>query len=1707
MKHIFTNSNESAVVRNGYRCAKVARPLRTVFLIGTLLLSLGVGQMWAGPSFSGGYAYFYNKGGWSDNSKQLCIGRDKWGDDWTEVRTMTAIPNTKLWYNSLPTSGWGDATYMAVIGNSSAWGSNNWGSGNLTNANHRTGAVSLGDWGFGSGNVNMLTPASGNNDATLALSYVGNAYSSLNKTITIKAKVSTNNGSSYTETTTPAALDGASKVFTSYTSCAGTSGASATLSVGSSSTTFKAGYTATTTLTAPSTDPSGYKFAGWYDSDGSLVGATASSKTATVYPTADATYYAYYRKLYTISAGTTIVWDLAGNDANSGNSPWSSVYLYKDIEGSSASNDAFTQCGSSTQYAKNYASAVSNVKLFLFREVNTGTWNTYKQTTDIYSDVSGVTLFTYCNSTTYSDSKYKLDWQKTSPAYKAANGQTVYFDNTSTQWAQPKFKYGTQWFNRYVDMEQVPGTANLWKYTMPHDLYYGKYKIADEFGWTDYNNIDEDHCSHYTASQAASITSATTVIPSTNGAPCITSILNGYTRTVTISAPSNGTITVTYTDIDNSAQEQTSGSFNVAQTCIITVSASPNSGYVLSSLTVGGNAFTSGNTYTVWANTTISATFAAETTHNVDVSYICTDTEAAVKSGSTTAVGETTASTFEAGTPNGFSFTRWVVGDGLTITAGSTSTNSISVKTKASGTYTLRAEYTEVLTTSWYISGATGGGSPFSGSGTSGTSMSKKTGHSAEEIYYCTISVGTVATGSGFSFNPYNSSESKNYGNASANITKANNSADVYGDNSTALHFLPYVTGDYEFKLDNTGAHPVLTVTWPVYNQLRISAASPTDATNTGNYDLSDQGSNNWAVTRTLNAKTTYTFKMMYDSEWFGNSGNFTRASSSATNIGNTGNMTVRTDAAGDYTFTFNSSSYNFSITYPTAYTVTFGSDGHGTVTATATSAGGSMTSGDCVANNDVVTFAQTPNTGYSLKGWYTTVDGNTSAGLNGSNQLTINAAKTVYAQYNANNYTVTFNATANGGSCATASKSVTFDSPYGELPEATKAAQRFAGWFTTASGEGTQVTAETIVSTASDHILYARFEETYRVQVDYKCGSTTLRSSSEVHASATTVSAEISAPEILGYRFSGWTGSNVTFADASSATTTIHATTATTVTANYTAVPMVYFKNNLDWDDVYVSFNCGWATVGGKQVPTNNGKPYYKMEQLGNSDIFYCEIPSTYTASDYADWQGNIAFDNKGFGDGVSTHIGNSNSFWKGEFLGRGDFDPKATMFIPYNGATETRNEGTYYTRGCWIQYNSNYSGYKVRVNTYVQGGGGSEEANVELTASVAGATEFTAKVYLDDADYTYGLMLYKDYQKNSSNLWYTNVNDAAHTITSATTSLPWAFEPCDDSWQRCRVKTEAVGDYIVTVSFATGIPMVNIEYPVTVGDFRLKYTDAATWSNDAHDASWYHLSRVIKHANNAVDTVSFFVSYGSTPAIELQKCTNISDQGVETWTDQSTVSLTSITEAGVYNFKITQSANASSATVACIGEYSGNYYIRTDASDGGWSNYSDGVNDMTYSEYSLTHGGSTGRYSHYFMRHVNNGSNIKFCIANDYSMCISDTLVNDEYANEWIEREANVRFMWYSETNQISRAYISGSSIVSDRFLVLEGDAHLYNASGQALTTGNGRVAGLNEYEMNFIDDQNWVYEATVKADPKERIKLTAKFGTNVQYFYGKE
>lgn len=69
--------------------------------------------------------------------------------------------------------------------------------------------------------------------------------------------------------------------------------------------------------------------------------------------------------------------------------------------------------------------------------------------------------------------------------------------------------------------------------------------------------------------------------------------------------------------------------------------------------------------------------------------------------------------------------------------------------------------------------------------------------------------------------------------------------------------------------------------------------------------------------------------------------------------------------------------------------------------------------------------------------------------------------------------FTVTFNPGA--GTTDTPSKTVSYDSPYGELPVPVRSGYEFLGWFTSAEG-GAQVTAEDTVSITQDQILYAQW-------------------------------------------------------------------------------------------------------------------------------------------------------------------------------------------------------------------------------------------------------------------------------------------------------------------------------------------------------------------------------------------------------------------------------------------------------------------------------------------------------------------------------------------------------------------------------------------------------------------------------------------------------
>ena len=155
---------------------------------------------------------------------------------------------------------------------------------------------------------------------------------------------------------------------------------------------------------------------------------------------------------------------------------------------------------------------------------------------------------------------------------------------------------------------------------------------------------------------------------------------------------------------------------------------------------------------------------------------------------------------------------------------------------------------------------------------------------------------------------------------------------------------------------------------------------------------------------------------------------------------------------------------------------------------------------------------------GYDFDGWFTAPSGGTE--ITSSTKVQITSAQTLYAQWTAKTFTITFN--VNGGSCDTPSKSVTYDLTYGDLPTATRTEYAFNGWFTEASG-GVEITASTIVQITEDQTLYAQWSKlSYTVSFDPAGGEFVGDDSPISVKNGETYPA---LPEVtrVGYGFAGW--------------------------------------------------------------------------------------------------------------------------------------------------------------------------------------------------------------------------------------------------------------------------------------------------------------------------------------------------------------------------------------------------------------------------------------------------------------------------------------------------------------------------------------------------------------------------------------------------------
>ena len=566
-----------------------------------------------------------------------------------------------------------------------------------------------------------------------------------------------------------------------------------------------------------------------------------------------------------------------------------------------------------------------------------------------------------------------------------------------------------------------------------------------------------------------------------------------------------------------------------------------------------------------------------------------------------------------------------------------------------------------------------------------------------------------------------------------------------------------------------------------------------------------------------------------------------------------------------------------------------------------------------------------------------------------------------------------------------------------------------------------------------SSKTIYYRSEQVYTVTFNANGHGTAPAAQTVSQGSKAT---QPTAPTATGYTFGGWY-KEAGCTNAFDFNTAINAN----ITLYAKWIPYgdcVFFKNNLNWDEVYVYFYSSdkyWtddkgtgANMDSEFPMSSSHRPHYrkfrgKMTRIGLTDIWYFDYISAAKQIDPTYWaeikeSKDIAF---------TAHEQYDHSFFDNtKVIRRGDFKPDMQLFIPQTDQTPTylnKHDGVstrYYNKGLWMIYNSTESGYNWSSNV-----GNWDNNKNYFTSEIAGGYSFTAEVELN-AGSTYEFKIH-----NQNGTWFGKNG----TMTQDNCTNWWFKEEVNDN---AKIKPTVTGTYIFTAYLGDGKVMISLDYPLSTGDYRLAYLD--------NTANSFHPGHYLKKRNeNKLDTVSFFIHHDKQPQVIAQRCKDIDAQGNATWETITSIKFNPaapITESGVYNFTLEQLAGQTDPRLLSQAPpYTGDYYIRTDAAPGGWKSFRQIGNMMTYNSYADEH----EDFDHYFCEWVSQEKglkNVKYTVANDYSYCISDTLKQDvDPAHPIIvENEdgdlpikngslvnANVRWGWDSKNNKIRRAYMA--------------------------------------------------------------------------------
>lgn len=616
---------------------------------------------------------------------------------------------------------------------------------------------------------------------------------------------------------------------------------------------------------------------------------------------------------------------------------------------------------------------------------------------------------------------------------------------------------------------------------------------------------------------------------------------------------------------------------------------------------------------------------------------------------------------------------------------------------------------------------------------------------------------------------------------------------------------------------------------------------------------------------------------------------------------------------------------------------------------------------------------------------------------------------------------------------------------------------------------------------------------------VDKVGGTLTAKSGNSTISYGELVSfATFTATPVAGYAVEGWysdaecnnkiiaAGSNTTYSQLITETNN-------SVYVKFTKVYALYFKPNAPinstdaWAYIFGTNNV-WDTKNdpskGVALKGNTSSPNYtEYGQMGKlNDSVFC-----YTLNTTNDNNIYFALNNK--------DQGGNEYLYQCTATYRADFHKDMPVFIAEKGQVKDNqnvyvNETQYYCKGVWMKFNDTDPGYNLCLTT---DNGSTWNESYRFTAAKAGDYISTVDVVLTKG------VTYQFWVKNDKPYYF---KTEAGTCTS--TNHKFTFYVYDRDGSPITITPDITGTYTFQLNLANGKVEIDVLYPTT--KYRLVYVEKNVTSGTIEK---FHPSHIIKSHPEATaeapmfDTVSMHVrlkllnkkavsgttdvsydtvSNPNTCEVWLQEFKKKGDGNSMDWATIQTIDAKTLTTNGVYNFIIKQDAETTSIDPKTIHPYTGRYYIRTDASDGGWSDFKQFSNYCYYTDYSRVYRGFDYYYCHWAPK-----ANLKYTIACDYSNCVSDTLAQEDhephktFTDEYgtLQHEANVRFMWHSFSNELDRAYLAGAG---DNLYLLS-NADIYDMDGKN-----------NNTDAKLSDQKNWVYRVDVKAATKARIKLRA-------------